>query len=203
MLRFKVSTWVYSYAGGMWLDTWYSVSTCPHNVANLGPLRADIGLPVWGTPANFNRFHVLASLLSAYRLSTYRRYTNNYIYLSIYVLQRRRSPDANQTLHNLGWYTIYTFSGAFAPSRNFAMCKIHFASKSCILLYWLRYCTALQQRPSAKLCSVVQGMELRNFRRWRHLYLVGQPSRLASVHILVIIIMILTNTGSQNPSICF
>jgi len=28
-----------------------------------GPLAADIGLPVWGTPAKFNGFRVLAELL--------------------------------------------------------------------------------------------------------------------------------------------
>jgi len=28
-----------------------------------GPLAAEIGLPVWGTPANFNGFRVLAVLL--------------------------------------------------------------------------------------------------------------------------------------------
>jgi len=38
-------------------------STCPHNMANLGPLAAEIGPVVWGTPANFDRFHVLAALL--------------------------------------------------------------------------------------------------------------------------------------------
>jgi len=71
-------------------------STCPHNVANISPLAAEIGSGVWGTPANFNGFRVLASLL-----------------------QRRRLPDANQTFHLFGrllcWYTIYTFSGALAP----------------------------------------------------------------------------------------
>jgi len=51
-------------------------------------------------------------------------------------------------------------------------------------IYWQRYCTALQQRASAKLCSVVQGVELRNFRRGRHLYSVGWPPRWASAHIL-------------------
>jgi len=35
----------------------------PHNMANFGPLAAEIGLPVWGTPANFNGFCVLAALL--------------------------------------------------------------------------------------------------------------------------------------------
>jgi len=32
-------------------------------MANVGPLTAEIGLPVWGTPANFNGFRVLAALL--------------------------------------------------------------------------------------------------------------------------------------------
>jgi len=83
----------------------------------------------------------------------------------------------------LGRYTIYSFSGALAPCRNFARFKIHFASKSCVLLYWQRYCTALQQRVSAKLYGVVQGMELRNFRRGCHQYSAGRPSRWASAHI--------------------
>jgi len=38
-------------------------SICPHNMVNFGPLAAEIGLPVWGTPANFNGFHVLAVFL--------------------------------------------------------------------------------------------------------------------------------------------
>jgi len=38
-------------------------SRCPHNMVNFGPLAAEISLPVWGTPANFNGFHVLAALL--------------------------------------------------------------------------------------------------------------------------------------------
>ena len=86
-------------------------------MANLGPLAAEIGSVVWGTPANFNGFRVLAALL-----------------------QRRRSTKANQTLHGvwrlLGWYTTYTFSEALAPLRNFARCKIHFASSSHALWYF-------------------------------------------------------------------
>jgi len=34
-----------------------------HNMANFGPLAAEIGSGVWGTPTNFNGFHVLAALL--------------------------------------------------------------------------------------------------------------------------------------------
>jgi len=48
--------------GKNWLSSNMS-SRCPHNMVNFGPLAADIGLPVWGTPANFNCFRVLAALL--------------------------------------------------------------------------------------------------------------------------------------------
>jgi len=33
-------------------------------------------------------------------------------------------------------------SGGSCPQRNFSTCKIRFASKSCVLLYLQRYCTA-------------------------------------------------------------
>jgi len=42
-------------------------STCSHNMVNFGPLAPEIGLPVWGTPANSNGFRVLASLLDRRR----------------------------------------------------------------------------------------------------------------------------------------
>jgi len=38
-------------------------STCPHNMVNFGLLAAQIISLVWGTPANFNGFGVLAALL--------------------------------------------------------------------------------------------------------------------------------------------
>jgi len=148
-------------------------STCSRNMVNFHQLPAEIALPVWWTSANFNGFRVLPSLL-----------------------QRRRSPEANQTLHDFGrllaWYTIYTFSGAPAPWRNFSWCKIHFTSKFCTLLYWQHYCKALQHRPSAKLFGVVQGMELRNLHRGHHLCSAGRPSRWASAHILVCICFVST-----------
>jgi len=57
-------------------------STCPHNMANFGPLTTEIGLVVWGTLTNFNGFRILPCMMFG-RL--------------------------------LGWYTMYTFSGALAP----------------------------------------------------------------------------------------
>jgi len=68
-----------------------------------------------------------------------------------------------------GIHYTYIFGGS-CPGRNFASCKIHFAFKSCILLYCQRYSTALEQRTSAKRCGVGQGMELRNFRRRRSIF---------------------------------
>jgi len=34
-----------------------------HNMATFGPLMTEIGSGVWGSPANFNGFRVLAALL--------------------------------------------------------------------------------------------------------------------------------------------
>jgi len=88
--------------------------------------------------------------------------------------------------------TLYIHFRRLLPRQNFSWYKIHFTSKSCILLYWQRYpilaafCRALQQWASAKLCGMVQGMELKDFHRGRHhLYSAGRPSRWASAHILV------------------
>jgi len=53
-------------------------STYPHNMLSFSPLTAEICSVVWGTPANFNGFCVLALLL-----------------------KRCRSPAANQTLHDV------------------------------------------------------------------------------------------------------
>jgi len=72
-------------------------SICLHNMVNFGPVTAEIRWRVWGTSANFNGFRVLASLL-----------------------QRRRSPEANQTLQNVlpspGLVTLYIlFQGLLPP----------------------------------------------------------------------------------------
>ena len=66
-------------------------------MVNFGPLMADICWRVWGTPANFNGFRVLASLL-----------------------QRRRSTEADQTARCLavswpGTLCIY-FQGPLPPN---------------------------------------------------------------------------------------
>jgi len=70
--------------------------TSPHSMVNLSLLAAENVPLVWGTPANFNSFRVLVSLL-----------------------QRRRPTEASQTFHNVwplpGLVDYYTFSAAVAP----------------------------------------------------------------------------------------
>jgi len=98
---------------------------CPHHIVNFGPLAAKIGSLVWGMPANLIGFHVLSLLL-----------------------QRHRSTSANQTLHDV-WLSpglvhyINIFGGSCLITK-FPQCKIHFASKSCALVYWQHYYTALE-----------------------------------------------------------
>jgi len=98
-------------------------------MVNFGPLAVEIGSGVWGTPPNFNGFLVLASLL-----------------------QRRRSPEANHTLHDI-WsspglqYITYTFSAALAPDGILPRAK--FTLRPGLAFSYIcmqRYCIALQQR---------------------------------------------------------
>jgi len=60
-------------------------STCIHNMVNLGLLAAEIGQVVWGTPANFNGFRVLAALLHGTLVlgvsQTLRRWTEGATYI--------------------------------------------------------------------------------------------------------------------------
>ena len=77
-------------------------STCPHNMVYFSRLTAKIGLPVWDTPANFNRFRMLASSL-----------------------HQRRSTDVNQPLHDVWPLTVswagtpYTHFPGLLPLRDF------------------------------------------------------------------------------------
>jgi len=107
---------------------------CPHNMANFGPLAADIGSGVWGTPANFIGF------------TSWLCYCSDVIH---------RRPTKLARCLAVSWAgTLYIhFSGALAPWQNFTTCKIHFASKSCIFLHWQHYCTALQQRGQPNIAA--------------------------------------------------
>jgi len=60
----------------------------------------------------------------------------------------------------VSWAGTLIFSfGSSCPQGNFARRKIHFASKSCVILYWQRYCAALELWASAKLCGMVSSRD--------------------------------------------
>ena len=139
-------------------------STCPHNMVNFGLLVAEIYWQVCGTPVTFNGFCVLTSLL-----------------------QRRRSSEANQTLHDVwpshGLVRYICILGALPPDG--ILPGAVFTLRPSLAFSYSGSVTA--RHYSSKLCGVVQGMELWNFRRGRQLCSAsaGRPSRWASAHILV------------------
>ena len=98
-------------------------SRCP---SELQP--TEIGLSVWGTAANFDRFYFLASLL-----------------------QRRRLPEANQTLHDL-WPSpglvqyIYIFGG-FCPLTEFWIWGGYLFTKAYCFCHY-----GIQPRAYSKIC---------------------------------------------------
>jgi len=133
-------------------------SVCPHNMVNFSPLTAEIVSGVWGTPANFNGFRVLASLL-----------------------HRRRSTEVNQTLHDV-WPSLglvhYTFSGALAPNGILQCAK--FTLRPSLALCYIDSVTARHSSSGRQLYFAASPLS-----RGRHLYSAGWPSRWASAHILV------------------
>jgi len=119
-------------------------STCRHNMVNFGPLTAEICWRVWGTPTNFNGFRILPSLL-----------------------HRRRSTEANQTLHDVwpshGLHgTICTHFHGLLPRTEF--CQLQ--NSICVHVLLSPILAALLYDTwawaSAKLCGVVQGIKLLN-----------------------------------------
>ena len=132
-------------------------STCSHNIMHFGLLTAEIVREI-GAPQQ-----ILASFAS------WLRYWTD-------VAKRKSTKVCTMFGRLLGWYTIYTFLGALAPSQNSTRCKIYFASKSCVLLYWQRYWGVLKQWPNFAAA----------FSRGRHLYSAGWSSRWTSAHILVL-----------------
>ena len=131
---------------------------CSHNMVNFGPLAAEIGLPVWGTLANFRAFRFLASLV-----------------------QRRCSTEVNQTLYDV-WpspgllYYIYIFGGSYPQTEFLARAKFTF----CPSLAFSYICSV-----TARHLSSGHQQNFAAFSRRRHLYSAGEPSRWASAHILV------------------
>jgi len=105
-------------------------SRCPHYMVNFGPLAVEIGLPVWGTPANFNGFCILAALLHGSQVvgvsQTLRRWTED----ATYVWQGDQNwPSCWAFAHILvGSDSTQCFSYAVQCSK-----EIRVSSKVCVL----------------------------------------------------------------------
>ena len=125
------------------------IPTCPHNMVNFGPLAAEIVSLVWGTPANFKGVSRLGFVTAATSLTGGQP---NFAWCLAVSLAGRP--------------TLHTFSGALAPWQNFAKCKIHFASMSCLLLYWQGYCTALQQQACEWVSSFLTAHQHIQCHKW-------------------------------------
>jgi len=104
-------------------------------MVNLSLLAAEIVSVVWGTPANFSGFRILASLL-----------------------QRRRSTEADQTAQCLAltWagrlyihFRQLLLRNGILPGAKFTL-----RPSSLALSHYQRYCTAVEQWARAKLCSI-------------------------------------------------
>ena len=134
---------------------------------NFGPLTAEKGSGLWGIPANFNGFRDLASLHVATSLNG-------------------GQPNFARCLAVSWAGTLYVhFMGLLPRNRILPCAKFTLRPSLGFSFIGSVTCTALEQWASGKVCSIVQGMELRKFRRWCHLYSAGRPSRWASAHILV------------------
>jgi len=127
-------------------------------MVNFSLLAAEIVLLVWGTPANFNGFRVLASLL-----------------------QRRRSTEANQTLHNV-WplpglvHYIYIFGGCCSVTE---FCHVQNS------LCFLQVLRAPIGSITAQQSSSGREPNFAALSTGCHLYSAVQPSHWALTHILV------------------
>ena len=121
--------------------------TSPHNMVNVGPLTAEIGWRVLGTPGNFSGFRVLASLL-----------------------HRSGATEVNQTLHDV-WpspglvHYIYVHFWHYLP-RNSILPGAYFTLQPSLALSYIDSVTA---RHSSSGCQP-------NFATW-YLHTTGWPSR--------------------------
>jgi len=72
--------------------------TCPYNMVNFSPPVVEIGSSVWGTPANFNGFRILAALLHSTLVvgisQTLRHWTEGETYI-------------RQSIHHIGYWPTF------------------------------------------------------------------------------------------------
>jgi len=84
-------------------------------------------------------------------------------------------------LATLGHHSKFQHDGILPGAKH-----IHFPLKSCVLLYWQRYYTALESGRQPNFAAWHKEWNYGTFApRLHHLYSAGRPSRWASAHFLV------------------
>jgi len=153
-------------------------SVCPNNMANFGPLAAEINSGVWGTPGNFNGVSHLAFVTAA---TSFIGGQPNFA----------RYFAASWLLHYIH------FRGLLPPDGISPRAK--FTLRPSLAFSYIGSVTARHSSSgvSQTASCMVQGMELRNFRRRRHVYSALWQTRWAPAHILVIIMAALCNRTSH------
>jgi len=134
-------------------------STCLHNMANFGPLTAEIGSGVWGTPANFKWVSRLGFVTAATSLSG-------------------SQPNFAQCLA-ISWAgTLYIHFPGLLP-RNGILPGAKFTLRPRLAFSYIGSVTARHSssRREPKFAALSRGC---------HLYSAGRPSRWALSHILVV-----------------
>jgi len=139
-----------------------------HNMVNFGPLTAEISVGEFGASQQISRG--FASSL---------RYCSDVAHWR---------PTKPCTCSVVSWAD--TSSGALGFWWNFSRCKIHFASKSCVLLYWQRTAWHSSSGRQPKFAA-----SYKLYKEWNYgtfaegatwgLYAAGRSSRWASGYILV------------------
>jgi len=106
-------------------------------MVNFGPPTAEICWRVWGTPPN-QRVSRLGFVTAPTSLNG-----------------GQQNSAGCLAVSRAGTLYIH-FWGLLSPNRILPGAIFTLRHKSCVLLYWQRYSTAIEQRPPAKLCGVVQ-----------------------------------------------
>ena len=99
--------------------------TCPCNMVNFGPLAAEICSLVWGTPANFNGFRVLVSLLHGTQVVGVSETLRRWIVGATYIRQGG---------HHVGHWPTFWFSiirRHLSADCRFSRCLLKWNSRNC------------------------------------------------------------------------
>ena len=136
--------------------------TCPYNMVNFGPLAAKIISLVWGTPANFNGFCVLAALLHGTPVvsvsQTLRRWTEGATYIrqrghhvghwpTFLVLNVFLSGPSPYSIPSFHLRIIHSTSAAYSVSQfvgwSWVWCMSSYRHLQAFLYFTLLQCTVL------------------------------------------------------------